>query len=66
LVFDDILVNFDPSRARSTAEAIFELSKSLQIILFTCHPTTVALIKEAESSIPIYALKDGHFTTLGC
>ena len=63
LVFDDILVNFDPGRARATVEAILDLSKSLQILLFTCHPATVALMREVESSIPVYALKDGRFTT---
>ena len=61
LVFDDILVNFDPGRARATAEAILDLSQSLQILLFTCHPPTVELMKDVENSIPVYALKDGRF-----
>ncbi|MCZ6766208.1 MAG: AAA family ATPase [bacterium] len=64
LVFDDILVNFDPGRARATAEAILDLSQSLQILLFTCHPPTVELMKEVESSIPVYALKDGRFALI--
>ena len=64
LVFDDILVNFDPGRARATAEAILDLSQSLQILMFTCHPPTVELMKEVESSIPVYALKDSCFAII--
>ena len=64
LVFDDILVNFDPDRARATAEAIVDLSKSLQIVLFTCHPSTVDIMRGVESSIPVYAFKDGQLGLL--
>lgn len=41
VLMDDILVNFDPGRAKATAEAILELAQSNQVILFTCHPGTV-------------------------
>ena len=58
LIFDDILVNFDPVRARATAEAIHDLAKSLQIFFFTCHPATVKLIREVDSGVPVYVLKD--------
>jgi uncharacterized protein YhaN len=64
LVFDDILVNFDPGRARATAEAILDLSRSLQILLFTCHPSTVELMKEVEAGIPVFTLKDSRFAPL--
>lgn len=63
LVFDDILVNFDARRARATVEAILELSMSLQILLFTCHRSTVELLKSVDRNIPVYALKDGRFAT---
>lgn len=65
LVFDDILVNFDAGRARATVEAILELSKSLQILLFTCHASTVQLMREVDRSIPVFALRDGGFTPVG-
>ena len=65
LVFDDILVNFDPDRAHATAEAILDLSKSLQILFFTCHPPTVELMKDVDASIPVYALKDGSLARVG-
>ena len=63
LVFDDILVNFDAGRARATVEAILELSRSLQILLFTCHRSTVELLKSVDQNIPVYALRDGRFAT---
>jgi len=40
IVMDDILVNFDDERASRAARSIEELSKTCQIIYFTCHPTT--------------------------
>ena len=49
VVMDDILVNFDPDRARQACKAINELSKDQQVLLFTCHPETVELVRsEAE------------------
>jgi len=64
LVFDDILVNFDAGRARATAEAILELSQSLQILLFTCHRTTVDLMRDVDGGVPVYALKGGCFACI--
>jgi len=58
LVFDDILVNFDPGRARAAAEAIMELSQSLQILLFTCHPPTVDVMRAVDRSVNVYELRD--------
>ena len=60
LIFDDILVNFDPGRAASAAEAIVELSRSQQILLFTCHPSTVHLLKGIERDASTYELLDGR------
>ena len=40
IVMDDILVNFDEDRAARAARSIEELSKTCQVIYFTCHPTT--------------------------
>ena len=63
LVFDDILVNFDAGRACATAKAILELSKFFQILLFTCHASTVQLMLGVERGIPVHTLKDGRFTS---
>jgi uncharacterized protein YhaN len=44
IIFDDILVNFDPERFRATCEAIKELAKTNQILYFTCHPESVDVL----------------------
>jgi uncharacterized protein YhaN len=46
VIMDDILVNFDPGRAKSALQAILQLSKSMQLLYFTCHPQIVEMIKE--------------------
>jgi len=46
IVFDDILVNFDPERCRAACGAIKELTKTNQILYFTCHPESVNLLAE--------------------
>ena len=37
LVLDDVLVNFDDSRARATLQVLADLSKKTQVLLFTHH-----------------------------
>ncbi|MET0405247.1 MAG: DNA repair protein Rad50, partial [Cystobacter sp.] len=46
LMVDDILVNFDPKRARSTLELLARLSAQHQVIAFTCHPWLRGLFEE--------------------
>ena len=60
VIMDDILVNFDPVRARKAAEAIVDLSASHQVLLFTCHPETTALFQDIDPRIPIYRLDGGQ------
>lgn len=45
IIMDDILVNFDPQRAGKACSAIGELAGINQVILFTCHPETVELLR---------------------
>ena len=45
LIVDDILVNFDPQRAKTTIRLLNEISGENQIIMFTCHPNTLDLCK---------------------
>ncbi|MDI3307282.1 MAG: AAA family ATPase [Acetobacteraceae bacterium] len=45
LVMDDILVNFDPERARVVAGALAAVAEQQQVLLFTCHPETAELIR---------------------
>jgi uncharacterized protein YhaN len=46
VIMDDILVNFDPERAKSALQAILQLSNFMQILYFTCHPQIVEIIKQ--------------------
>tara|TARA_B100000315_G_scaffold60827_2_gene55289 strand:- start:5747 stop:8866 length:3120 start_codon:yes stop_codon:yes gene_type:complete len=43
VIVDEVLVNFDPGRAHRAAEAFAELSKTNQVLVFTCHPEMVEL-----------------------
>ena len=47
IVFDDILVNFDPIRSENTSIAIKNLATKNQIFFFTCHPETVDILKDS-------------------
>ena len=49
VVVDEVLVNFDPERALRAATAFTELSKTNQVLVFTCHPTVVNLFHNAAS-----------------
>ncbi len=65
VVMDDILVNFDPVRARHAAKAIQTLSESHQVLYFTCHPETVLLFKAVKDDLPIYCMKAGVLQKAG-
>ncbi len=45
IVFDDVLVNFDPERCKSTCEAMEDLVSCNQVFYFTCHPETVQMLE---------------------
>ncbi|MDE2927959.1 MAG: AAA family ATPase [Acidobacteriota bacterium] len=47
VVVDEVLVNFDPDRALRAARAFVELSRTNQILVFTCHPAVVELFQKA-------------------
>jgi uncharacterized protein YhaN len=49
VVFDDIFVNFDPGRSRTTFKAVRDLCSTHQVLLFTCHPH---LVKQVEEVVP--------------
>jgi len=61
IVMDDILVNFDPSRAQHAAEAILELSKDHQTLYFTCHPATANIFRSLQANTPVYRLDERGF-----
>lgn len=47
VVIDEALVNFDPQRARLSAQSFAQLSETNQVLVFTCHPETAAMFNEA-------------------
>ena len=47
VVVDEVLVNFDPARARLAAESFGALSEANQVLVFTCHPGTADLFAAA-------------------
>ena len=49
VIVDEVLVNFDPRRALEAAHAFIELSKTNQILVFTCHPQIVEWFVSASS-----------------
>jgi uncharacterized protein YhaN len=53
IIMDEILVNFDPHRARATADTIVELSEEHQVLFFTCHPQMAGLFREIDPLVPV-------------
>lgn len=47
LVMDDVLVNFDPQRARAMCRVLADTADRHQVLLFTCHPATRDMLLEA-------------------
>ena len=60
VIMDDVLVNFDPVRARNAAKAILELSKDHQILFFTCHPETVDIFRNVSKNVVVYKIENGQ------
>jgi uncharacterized protein YhaN len=50
ILCDDILVNFDEERRKEAVKVLVELSNYRQVILFTCHPSIAALVRESDCS----------------
>src|SRR5205823_1972641 len=57
VVFDDIFVNFDPARSRTTFKAIAELCSTHQVLLFTCHPHLVQQVEEIVPAAKVFPLQ---------
>lgn len=62
VIMDDILVNFDPARARATAAAIASLSAGNQVLFFTCHPHILELFEDLPAAAGIVRIVDGSFS----
>ncbi len=57
VIFDDIFVNFDPARTRSSMAAVRELATTHQVLLFTCHPHLVGYVQEIVPSAQVFPLQ---------
>ena len=53
VVVDEVLVNFDPKRAGRAARAFAELANTHQLLVYTCHPETVALFTDVASETQV-------------
>ena len=53
LVMDDVLVNFDPERARLSAQVLLDATPEHQMLLFTCHPETVDVFVALEPNVRV-------------
>lgn len=51
ILADDILVNFDSARRVGAAEALAELARRRQVILFTCHEEIVETLRAADPTL---------------
>ncbi|HYR86425.1 MAG TPA: AAA family ATPase [Terriglobia bacterium] len=56
VVFDDIFVNFDPERSRTSFKAVRDLCSTHQVLLFTCHPHLVAQVEEIVPDAKLFAI----------
>jgi uncharacterized protein YhaN len=57
IIFDDILVNFDPERKKNSCKAISQLAESNQVLFFTCHPETVEILLEKNPDAQVIDLE---------
>jgi uncharacterized protein YhaN len=61
LVMDDVLVNFDPERAHLVAQLLRDLAEHPeapnQVLVFTCHPETLAAVQAASPACTVIELE---------
>lgn len=58
LVLDDVLVNFDSRRAKSTCQTLLDFTQgNHQVVMLTCHDHIAKLC--AELGVPVYSLTAG-------
>lgn len=62
VIMDDILVNFDPIRAEHTAISINKLTKTHQVLFFTCHPETVKIFQKHNPDASLYNIESGQIS----
>ncbi len=58
ILLDDILVNFDPARARLTIEVLQDLAASHQILVFTAHASVRRWFEEVIENVTVRPLPE--------
>jgi uncharacterized protein YhaN len=56
VLMDDVFANFDPERKAGAAAAVAELARARQVVVFTCHPETAAVLADAEPELTSLSL----------
>ena len=66
VILDDVLVRFDPRRRLRAAKMVLHFAAERQVLLFSCHPDLVELIRVARREAPleevpaaVYEIADG-------
>lgn len=61
VIMDEILVNFDPERAKRCARTFAAMAKNegQQIIYFTCQPHIMDMLKESAENAAVYRVENG-------
>lgn len=61
VIMDEVLVNFDPDRARRCAETFASMAGSAnqQILYFTCQPHIVEMLKECAENPAVFNVENG-------
>ncbi len=62
VIFDDSLVNFDPSHSRQTARLIAEMAKTHQVFVLTCHPKFINHLQDQAQSVQYWRLDNGRIS----
>ncbi|MEG2173200.1 MAG: AAA family ATPase [Desulfovibrionaceae bacterium] len=67
VIMDDILVNFDPTRARQSAQALLALTQgganpAHQILFFTCHPHMADMLHSVMPASQVFKVNKGTIT----
>jgi uncharacterized protein YhaN len=56
LMMDEVLVNFDPERAKGVADVVTGLAKKHQVLMFTCHLESVELMTKLITGQPSWMI----------
>lgn len=56
LVLDDVLVNLDPQRAEGVCRVLVREAATRQVVLLTCRPETVALVRSQVAELSVVTL----------